>query len=92
MTNQLHRCTDQDCTYLGQVSAHSCDCHLTNEQFLMETLNQIKSVIPMDFLRANSPPGATGITAETDIVGAIRLLVKRGRELEQRLRAKGEAE
>lgn len=42
-------------------------------------LYQIRDVIPMSFLRACDTPGATGPTAQLDLVASIRLMVAKGR-------------
>lgn len=47
---------------------------------------QIRNVIPINFLRACDAPGATGPTDSLDLVAAVRLLVSKGRDLEEKLR------
>lgn len=37
----IHRCTEQDCPYLGQPTYKSCRCHKTGEQMLIEQRDQL---------------------------------------------------
>lgn len=48
-------------------------------------MNPALNVIPMDFLIAHSPPGATGPSDATDVVGAIRSMTEAGRKGLQRV-------
>ena len=41
----IHRCTDKDCTFVGQVTSKSCGCHKTAEQMLTERVQKLESAL-----------------------------------------------
>lgn len=45
MANTVHRCTDPDCTFVGQVTSKSCGCHKTAEQMLKERVEELEAAL-----------------------------------------------
>lgn len=50
----------------------------------VEKMVRVIDVIPMAFLIANSPPGATGPSDQTDVVQAVRDMTAAGRRVSER--------
>lgn len=43
MTAAIHRCTETECPFVGQVTSKSCLCHKTAEQMLSERVAELES-------------------------------------------------
>lgn len=41
----LHRCTEQECPYLGQTSGRGCGCHKTDEQVLQGRVERLEKAL-----------------------------------------------
>lgn len=41
----IHRCTTEDCPYLGQPTFRGCGCHKTSEQLLLEQCDELLAVL-----------------------------------------------
>jgi len=45
MPNTIHRCTDPECPFVGQVTSKSCGCHKTAEQMLKERVAKLEAAL-----------------------------------------------
>lgn len=43
----IHRCTEKECPFVGQVTSKSCGCHKTAEQMMTERIARLeRSLLP----------------------------------------------